>query len=59
LTTDDRIVGEVTRDGTAYWDPPFHRLEVRTAPPAFRRALATTGRLTASVDQRGNVLAFR
>jgi hypothetical protein len=57
LAADGSLVGEVTRDGTAYWDPEI-RLGVRTARVEVRRALAVSGRLSASVDERGMVLAF-
>jgi molybdopterin converting factor small subunit len=59
LAADGSLVGEVTSDGVAYWDVATRRLGVRIAPVEVRRALATTGRLSASVDEQGTVVALR
>jgi len=62
LAEDGSLVGVVVADGTAYWDPEMRiamRSRVRVAPVSLRRALATTGKLWASVDERSNVLAIR
>ena len=58
LAPDGAIVGEVTTDGDVYWDPPIPRFG-RLAPMSVRRALATNGRFTAAVDERGLVLCLR
>ena len=59
LGPDGSIVGEVMADGTTYWDPPPRLPSERVASASVRQALASNGRLTASVDERGVVLCLR
>ena len=58
LAPDGSLVGECMPDGTAFWDPPL-RPGSKIAPVSVRQALATNGRLTASVDESGVVLCLR
>ena len=53
------IVGECTADGIISWDPLPRLHGGRVAPAAVRRALASSGRLSAAVSESGDVLALR
>jgi hypothetical protein len=61
VSDDNELAGEVTGDGTAYWDPEIRKATWQSpiAPVEVRRELATSGRLSAVVDEGGNVIAFR
>jgi hypothetical protein len=59
LGPDGSVVGEVMADGTTYWDPPPRLPGERVASASVRQDLASNGRLSASVDERGTVLCLR
>ena len=59
LSEDGALVGLCTRDGICFWDVRPTLNGPRVADVETRKALASTGKLVASVDERGRALAMR
>ena len=59
LGPEGELLGEVTADSVAHWDPRPSLNGRRVAPVAVRRALATNGRLSAAVSSGGTVICLR
>jgi hypothetical protein len=59
LSEDGALVGLCTRDGICFWDVRPTLNGPRVADVETRKALASTGKLVASVDERGRAVAMR
>jgi len=59
LGPDGELLGECTSDSFCFWDPRSSFHGPRVADIETRKALASTGKLRASVDEKGRVVALR